>query len=207
VREFSRHLQTLSARQDGKPVRFSQLDKASWQVDCVPSSPLVLSYEVYAFDNSVRTAWLDSQRGFFNGTSLCLRVHGQAQEPHELESVAPRAFPHWEAATGLEPLKTGKRGFGTYAAADYDELVDCPVESGRSGAPSSARAACRTAWWCPEAPRRSTRTASWPTCRRSARRRSASGTTASGRRSKATCSCSTRWTTATAGWNTAIRRR
>ena len=130
VREFARHLQKLSARQDGKPVTVQQLDKASWQVDCVPSSPLVLSYEVYAFDNSVRTAWLDGQRGFFNGTSLCLRVHGQAQEPHELELVAPRAFPHWEAATGLEPLKTGKRGFGTYVAADYDELVDCPVELG-----------------------------------------------------------------------------
>jgi len=130
VREFARHLLKLSARQDGKPVAVHQLDKATWQVECVPSSPLVLSYEVYAFDNSVRAAWLDSQRGFFNATSLCLRVHGQAQEAHELELVAPRAFPHWEAATGLEPLKTGKRGFGTYLAADYDELADCPVEMG-----------------------------------------------------------------------------
>ncbi|HEX7892436.1 MAG TPA: peptidase M61 [Ramlibacter sp.] len=130
VREFARHLQKLTARQDGRPVAVHQQDKASWQVDCVPSSPLVLSYEVYAFDHSVRTAWLDSQRGFFNGTSLCLRVHGQAQEPHELELVAPRAYPHWEAATGLTPLKTGKRGFGTYQAHDYDELVDCPVELG-----------------------------------------------------------------------------
>ncbi len=130
VREFSRHLQKLGARQDGRPVAVQQLDKATWQVECVASSPLVLTYEVYAFDNSVRTAWLDSQRGFFNGTSLCLKVHGQAQEPHELELVAPRAYPHWEAATGLEPLKTGKRGFGTYLAADYDELVDCPVELG-----------------------------------------------------------------------------
>ncbi|HVE53727.1 MAG TPA: peptidase M61, partial [Ramlibacter sp.] len=130
VREFSRHLQKLGARQDGKPVAVQQLDKASWQVDCVASSPLVLTYEVYAFDNSVRAAWLDSQRGFFNGTSLCLKVQGHSQEPHELELVAPRAYPHWEAATGLEPLKTGKRGFGTYVAADYDELVDCPVELG-----------------------------------------------------------------------------
>jgi predicted metalloprotease with PDZ domain len=130
VREFSRHLQKLTARQDGKSVAVLQLDKATWQMDCVPSSPLVLSYEVYAFDNSVRTAWLDAQRGFFNGTSLCLRVHGMAQEPHELELVPPRAHPQWEAATGLEPVKTGKRGFGTYLAQDYDELADCPVEMG-----------------------------------------------------------------------------
>lgn len=130
LREFARHLQKLGARQDGKAVAVQQLDKATWQIDCVPSSPLVLTYEVYAFDNSVRTAWLDAQRGFFNGTSLCLRVHGQEKSPHELELVAPRAYPHWEAATGLEPQKVGKRGFGTYLAADYDELVDCPVELG-----------------------------------------------------------------------------
>ncbi|MDB5752736.1 MAG: peptidase [Ramlibacter sp.] len=130
VREFSRHLQKLSARQNGKAVAVHQLDKAGWQVDCVPSAPLVLSYEVYAFDNSVRTAWLDTQRGFFNCTSLCLKVETQEQLPHQLELVALRAFPNWEAATGLEPLKTGKRGFGTYLAADYHELVDCPVELG-----------------------------------------------------------------------------
>jgi predicted metalloprotease with PDZ domain len=130
VREFARHLQKLGARQGGKPVAVQQLDKASWQVECVPSSPLVLTYEVYAFDTSVRTAWLDAQRGFFNGTSLCLKVHGQENTAHELELVAPRDFPNWSAATGLAPLKVGKRGFGTYCAEDYDELVDCPFELG-----------------------------------------------------------------------------
>ena len=43
-------------------------------VQCSPAKPLVLRYEVYANDNSVRTAWLDAHRGFFNGTSLCLKV-------------------------------------------------------------------------------------------------------------------------------------
>ena len=130
VREFARHLQRLAARQDGKPVAVHQLDKANWQIDCVPSSPLVLSYEVYAFDNSVRTAWLDSQRGFFNGTSLCLKVHGQEGVGHELDVVAPKDMPQWEVATGLAPVKVNRRGFGSYFAADYDELVDCPVEMG-----------------------------------------------------------------------------
>ena len=66
VREFSKNLQRLGARQQGRAVPVHQLDKSHWQVDCVPSSALVLSYEVYAFDNSVRTAWLDASRGFFN---------------------------------------------------------------------------------------------------------------------------------------------
>ncbi|HSV47347.1 MAG TPA: peptidase M61, partial [Ramlibacter sp.] len=130
VREFSKNLQRLAARQDGRAVPVHQLDKCSWQFDCVPSSALVLTYEVYAFDNSVRTAWLDSQRGFFNGTSLCLRVHGQEPRSHILELVADKALAHWEAACGLPPLKAGRRGFGSYEAETYDELVDCPVEMG-----------------------------------------------------------------------------
>ncbi len=47
-----------------------------------PASRWCCSYEVYAFDDSVRTAWLDAARGFFNGTSLCLRVEGTASSPH-----------------------------------------------------------------------------------------------------------------------------
>ena len=128
VREFSKNLQHLAARQDGKPVTLRQTDKNHWEADCVASSPLVLTYEVYAFDNSVRTAWLDTQRGFFNGTSLCLRVHGQEKRPHAIEVISPQ--PHWEAATGLTPHKVDRRGFGTYLADDYDELVDCPFELG-----------------------------------------------------------------------------
>ena len=130
VREFSKHLQRLTARQKGRPVPVQQLDKSHWQVDGVPSSPLVLSYEVYAYDNSVRTAWLDASRGFFNGTSLCLKVHGQETRVHALEVLNSHSTGHWQVATGLTPFKVNKRGFGTYLAADYDELVDCPVELG-----------------------------------------------------------------------------
>ena len=130
IREFSKNLQRLAARQQGRAVAVQQVDKSNWQVDCVPSSPLVLSYEVYAFDNSVRSAWLDTSRGFFNGTSLCLKVHGQESHVHALEIMGSRALGQWQVAVGLGAHKTNKRGFGTYLAADYDELVDCPVELG-----------------------------------------------------------------------------
>ncbi len=131
VREFSKNLQGLSARQGRRQPALQQLDKCHWQIDCKTDQPLTLSYEVYAFDPSVRTAWLDSRRGFFNGTSLCLRVHGQEDQPHQLQLLPVKGQPDWQAATGLAPVKTDKKGFGLYQAADYDELVDCPVELGR----------------------------------------------------------------------------
>ena len=130
VREFAKNLQSLQATQAGQNVAVHQLDKQSWQIDCAAGQPLTLSYQVCAYDNSVRTAWLDSERGFFNGTSLCLRVHGQEDTPHSLELVATPATASWSIATGLEPAHIDAQGFGLYHASSYDELVDCPVEMG-----------------------------------------------------------------------------
>jgi predicted metalloprotease with PDZ domain len=130
VREFSKNLQGLKAQQGRRKPAVVQHDKCTWHITCRAGEPLVLRYEVYAFDNSVRTAWLDSQRGFFNGTSLCLRVHGQEAQAHHVQLLPVKGQAQWQAATGLTPVKVDKRGFGLYIAADYDELVDCPVELG-----------------------------------------------------------------------------
>ncbi|ROR41658.1 M61 family metallopeptidase [Diaphorobacter sp. C33] len=130
VREFSKNLQSLQAQQGGAPVPLQQLDKHRWRAQCTAGTPLVLNYEVAAYDTSVRTAWLDATRGFFNGTSLCLRVHGQEDAPHTLEVACPPALAGWSLATGLEPVEVAPSGFGLYRARNYDELVDCPVEMG-----------------------------------------------------------------------------
>ena len=91
LREFSKNLQQLRAQQGRRKLVVRQLDKAGWEVDCAPGRPLVLRYEVCAYDNSVRTAWLDADRAFFNATSVCLQVEGQVDAPHALEVVAPPA--------------------------------------------------------------------------------------------------------------------
>ncbi|HZT54926.1 MAG TPA: peptidase M61, partial [Burkholderiaceae bacterium] len=129
VREFARHLSGLSASQGRRAVPLAQLDKATWLARCEGGATLTVSYLVYAFDTSVRAAFLDAQRGFFNGTSVFLRVEGRAAEPHRLEL---RGLPAgWQVATALTPVEVDAFGRGVYAAAGYDELVDHPVELGR----------------------------------------------------------------------------
>jgi predicted metalloprotease with PDZ domain len=130
VREFAKNLQNLTARPARRSIAIDQLTNASWQVNSNADAPLEVQYAVYAFDNSVRTAWLDATRGFFNGTSLCLMVEGQQDQPHTLELLPCAAMPQWKVATGLPAVRPDKRGFGTYAATDYDMLVDCPFELG-----------------------------------------------------------------------------
>lgn len=130
VREFAKNLQELNARQNGQPIAVQQLSKHQWQLDCSANAPVELSYLVNAYDTSVRTAWLDQRRGFFNGTSLLLRVHGQEAQPHQLRISPSAQVPDWKLATGLSAVEVDAQGFGTYTAGNYDELVDCPIEMG-----------------------------------------------------------------------------
>jgi predicted metalloprotease with PDZ domain len=85
VREFARHLSHLSARQGRREVALVQGDKASWVAACSGNAALVVSYRVHAFDASVRGAFLDTERGFFNGSSLSLRADGRRAEPHRVQ--------------------------------------------------------------------------------------------------------------------------
>jgi predicted metalloprotease with PDZ domain len=122
VREFAKHLSGLTARQGSRELAAQQLDKASWRVRCSGRAALTLSYDVYAFDASVRTAWLDSQRAFFNASSLCLRAHGREAGTHRIELAGlPEG---WRIATEMSERDGG------YEATDYDELLDHPFEIG-----------------------------------------------------------------------------
>jgi len=129
IREFARNIVRIRAESGGDAVALTKLDKHSWQAAPV-DGPLSLHYEVYAWDLSVRAAHLDLTHGFFNGTSVFLRVPGQEAMPHQVDIQRPGdpAAASWRVATSLPELGAKRYGFGTYIAADYDELIDHPVE-------------------------------------------------------------------------------
>ena len=134
IRDFARHIVSIRAEAGGKPVFLMKLDKHTWQAEPVgEKQALTLHYEVYAWDLSVRGAHLDRTHAFFNGTSVFLRVLGQEDCPCEVELLAPddHACKDWRVATTLSRDKgTKPYAFGAYTAADYDELIDHPVEMG-----------------------------------------------------------------------------
>ncbi len=126
VREFARHLSQLQADQQGVPVAVEQTGKADWRVANRAGVPLTLRYRVHAFDTSVRAAYLDTERGFFNGTGLCLRVHGFEAQAHAIELDSLPAG--WQVATAMPADAAAPLRF---TSAGYDELVDHPFELGR----------------------------------------------------------------------------
>src|SRR5450830_1456177 len=129
VREFAGDIVQIKAMSEGNKVSLNKRDKHTWQAAPCKTA-LTITYEVYAWDLSVRAAHLDQSHGFFNGTSVFLTVHGQESAPHivDILRAADVACKTWRVATSLPELKAKRYGFGTYIAANYDELIDHPVE-------------------------------------------------------------------------------
>ncbi len=131
IRDFARHIVSMEASCKGKPVVLLKMGKDCWRAaPC--EGELLIRYTVYAWDLSVRAAHLDTTHGFFNGTSVFLRVHGQEQLPCSVDILRPpgAAGKSWRVATAMTRKKAKAYEFGLYEAADYDELIDHPVEMG-----------------------------------------------------------------------------
>jgi predicted metalloprotease with PDZ domain len=89
IREFARHVVAARATSGGRPVAIAKTAKDTWlAAPC--AGPLTVTIDVYAYDLSVRTAYLDPSRGYFNGTSVFLCPEGRAHAPCTVEIVAPR---------------------------------------------------------------------------------------------------------------------
>ena len=130
VREFSRHVLRLEADCGGRPAAVAKIAKNRWRV-AAGAGPLRVAYSVYAFDLSVRAAFLDASRGFFNPACLMLAVAGQEHLPHRVEVVPPGDAADWRVATTLAAVDCDAAGFGLRRAASYADLIDHPVEMGR----------------------------------------------------------------------------
>jgi predicted metalloprotease with PDZ domain len=133
IRDFSKQIESIEAYSVGskKKLSLERIDNDQW---CLPkiNGAIEVITTVYAFDSSVRAAFLDTERGFFNASSLCLAVKGQENLACSLAIAAPESgfTDHWSIQTGLRAAKTDERGFGFYLAQNYDDLLDHPVAMG-----------------------------------------------------------------------------
>ena len=134
IRDFARHIVEIDAQCGGQPLMLTKIDKHTWQAAPLrTAAPITVRCVVYAWDLSVRGAHVDTTHAFFNGCSVFLRVVGHELLPCrvDIEKPAGKAYRDWRVATALAPGKrTEANGFGRYHAADYDELIDHPVELG-----------------------------------------------------------------------------
>ncbi len=133
IRDFSKQIESIEAYSVSakKKLPLEKINNDQWRLPKTTGAIEVIT-TVYAYDSSVRAAYLDTERGFFNASSLCFEVIGQHDLPCSLALAAPDATfaDHWSVQTSLRAAKTDERGFGFYLAQNYDDLLNHPVALG-----------------------------------------------------------------------------
>ena len=129
IREFARQFVHVRAESAGTAVPIAKDAKDVWRT-APADGPVTVIARVYAYDLSVRTAYVDRTRAYFNGPSVFLLPEGREEAACTVEILPPAGdeFAHWRVATTLTPDGALPHGFGRYRAANYDELIDHPVE-------------------------------------------------------------------------------
>ena len=134
IRDFSKQIETIEAfalENPNEALTLERIDNDQWRLPKV-AGPVEILTTVYAFDSSVRAAYLDTERAFINPSSLCLAVKGQESFPCALILIPAKdaSASHWTIQTGLRPAKVDSQGYGFYLAKSYDDLLDHPIAMG-----------------------------------------------------------------------------
>ena len=131
IREYSKHLNLVRATDaKGKELPIGKIAKNKWSIYKKDVQKVIVKYEVYAFDLTVRTSFLDLTHGYLNGTNVFMYPEGHKELGGKLTVIPYSGFK--KIATALPKQGDGVAGDGgtTYTFRDYDHLADSPIEIG-----------------------------------------------------------------------------
>ncbi|GAB3883754.1 M61 family metallopeptidase [Spirosoma agri] len=124
IREYAKNVEAFTAMVGGKPVPSEKIRKNTWRVTTADDN-LTIRYRVYANELTVRTSFVDVDHGYVTPASMFMYHDALKGQPHR---VVVQPYKAWKTVTtGLEPVSGAEY---TYEAADYDLLVDSPIEIG-----------------------------------------------------------------------------
>ena len=128
IREFSKHLESVRAYDEaGRILKIQKFAKNKWRLFNTDHELITVEYDVYAYDLSVRGAYVDQTRLYVNPACACLGLDGQEDKAIEVELFLPDELKHFKLATGLA-AKSLVKGRYTLKAKNYAELIDAPFE-------------------------------------------------------------------------------
>jgi predicted metalloprotease with PDZ domain len=124
VREFARNVEGVKANDgSGSALKCEKVRKNMWKVLTSGADEITLKYKVYCNELTVRTSRVNEDHAYLNGANVFMSVKGM-EDKKCMVQVNP--YPSWKKiSTGLR-----KEGGNLYSAANYDILVDSPIEIG-----------------------------------------------------------------------------
>ena len=122
VRDFSQYIDWVKARGSaGEALSVQKLDKTTWQIDGA-NDGAILEYEILADNSGPYGAQVNDHHAFFNLAEILMFSVRARSLPVQVRFTELPA--NWKFATALAGSADG------FEAANYDRLVDAPVEIG-----------------------------------------------------------------------------
>ena len=125
LQHFAKNIQRFAVVDGvGQPLPFRKLTKDRWLVQTNGASDITVLYNYYALlptpnQLNAGSSFISDTLLYVNPVNLCLYAGGRIDEPCTLELAIPDG---WMVACGLEQVS-----HKTFRAADFYELVDCPL--------------------------------------------------------------------------------
>ncbi len=130
VREFSKNINQVKAIDSkGMPLVVEKRAKNIWQIHCKGLDSYTVFYEVYAFESSVRTPYLDETHGFVAGAGIFMYTEENRNEKGILHIYPHESFKKISTALVAADFQDNPHD-RVFQFDDYDQLIDCPIEIG-----------------------------------------------------------------------------
>jgi predicted metalloprotease with PDZ domain len=119
IREFSKNIIQISAEANGAVIPLERNGKNAWTIPSSIEGKIIVKYQVYAFEKSVRTSYINDDFALINPTSVCLYIEEQINAEHKVKINLPKEWKY--VHSGMIEINN------EFSARNYDELADSPI--------------------------------------------------------------------------------
>lgn len=127
IREYAKNVEQVKASLNSETVSIKKTKKNTWRVfipTTLKAGKLAVNYQVYAYEMSVRTSFLDDSHGYINPASVFMYTDEFANA-----SIGLKIIPHASFSKVSTAIASTDQKF-TYVAKNLDEFIDSPIEIG-----------------------------------------------------------------------------
>lgn len=132
VREFSKNVNIVRAvdASNNNVLNVDKKTKNTWRITTKGAKKIKVSYEVYAFELSVRTSFLDLQHGYVSGSGVFMYVDKWKEKAGTMTVYPHNSFKKVTTALVKNADGVASDNSFSYKYDNYDQLIDCPIEIG-----------------------------------------------------------------------------
>ncbi len=132
VREFAKNVESATLQINGNEVSIFKSDKNTWSFQAKKGDKISFSYNVYCYEMSVRTSYIDEDQALLNLASVCAFIEGKEKLPILCNVEVPKNWNSYishVSAIATDRIK-GMPLDVLFNFENYDEMVDSPIQLG-----------------------------------------------------------------------------